>query len=301
MRREHRQWQILHQGYPRSEIFFFLGWSEQNVREQLIQDLDDTGRGGQDIDMAAQTHARQLLRMAQFRDWIRSDQAKMLHVDGNCDEYAMARCSPFSLLCCALVHELVQQPQCQVLFFFCGLHNLAGDAMGGPAGLIKSLIVQLLLETNDEYDLFFLTLGRMEEALLDNDLVALCTTLRELLMQNRSPTLFCVLDGASLFEVQNWHQDMEYVIQVLFALTTDPKLQTIFKILITSPGMSRLAGDVLPPACRVYVPETNELISETEFWDTETFEDEMYHGQDVLTSNARRFESDPQWYDEGYE
>ncbi|OJJ75195.1 hypothetical protein ASPBRDRAFT_193848 [Aspergillus brasiliensis CBS 101740] len=292
MQRENRQWQIMRHGYPKSDLYSFLGLNEQDVRQQLIQDLDDTGRDGQDIDMAAQTHAQQLLRMPRFQDWIRSDQPDMLHVDGNCDNYAMARCSPFSLLCCVLVHQLLQQPESQVLFFFCGLHNLAGEPMAGPVGLVKSLIIQLLLETDDQYDLFFLTLGRREDALCQDDLPTLCETLREMLVQNRSSALFCIVDGASLFEVREWREEMEYVVQQLFSLTTDPDIGTVFKVLFTSPGISRLASGV-PQSCRVYVSETNERISDAGFRSPDAFQDEVYRRRDDLADTAGEYEVNP--------
>ncbi|GKZ81942.1 hypothetical protein AnigIFM56816_006472 [Aspergillus niger] len=292
MQRESRQWQITRQGYPRSDLYFFLRLNEQDVRQQFTQDLDDTGRDGQDIDMAAQTHAQQLLRMPRFQDWIRSDQPDMLHVDGNCDNYAMARCSPFSLLCCVLVHELLQQAHSQVLFFFCGLHNLAGEPMAGPVGLVKSLIIQLLLDTDGHYDLLFLTFGRREEALYHNDLPTLCETLREMLIQNRSSALFCIVDGASLFEVREWREEMEYVIQRLFSLTIDPDIATVFKVLITSPGISRLASGV-PQACRVYVSETNERISDAGFRNPEAFWDEVDRRRDDMADTAGRYEVNP--------
>ncbi|GLB07871.1 hypothetical protein AtubIFM57258_003239 [Aspergillus tubingensis] len=292
IQRENRQWQIMRQGYPRSDLYFFLRLDEQDVRQQLIQDLDDTGRDGQDIDMAAQTHAQQLLRMPQFQDWIRSDQPDMLHVDGNCDNYAMARCSPFSLLCCVLANELLQQPQAQVLFFFCGLHNLAGEPMAGPVGLVKSLIIQLLLDRDDKYDLLFLTIGRREEALYQNDLPSLCETFREMLVQNPSAALFCIIDGASLFEVREWHEEMEYVAQQLFNLTTDPDIATVFKVLITSSGISRLASGV-PQNCRLYVPESNERISDAGFRSPEAFQDEVYRRRDDLADTAGKYEVNP--------
>lgn len=113
-----------------------------------------------------------------------------------------------------------------------------------------------------------------------------------MLVQNPSAALFCIIDGASLFEVREWHEEMEYVVQQLFNLTTDPDIATVFKVLITSPGISRLASGV-PQNCRLYVPESNERISDAGFRSPEAFQDEVYRRRDDSADTAGKYEVNP--------
>ncbi|KAL1966371.1 hypothetical protein VTN77DRAFT_4513 [Rasamsonia byssochlamydoides] len=174
--------------------------------------------------------------MSRFQQCILSDQSDVL-VNSNCDRYAMARCSPISLLCCALIYQLCQQKGSKVLFFFCGMHNVPDARLAGPVGLVKCLIAQLLVA--EQFDLHFLSLGLREQELYADNLQVLCETLRELVVQKPGIVLFCIIDGASLFETREWSAEMEFVVLRLASMVADRSIGATFKLLITSPGVNR--------------------------------------------------------------
>lgn len=81
-----------------------------------------------------------------------------------------------SSFCATLISGLAQQKRAQIVYFFCGAHSTPGEPMGGPTGLVRCLIVQLLALR--EFDIDFLRFGLWNEQLRRNNLAALCGVLR---------------------------------------------------------------------------------------------------------------------------
>ena len=51
--------------------------------------------------------------------------------------------------------------------------------------------------------------------------------------------LFCIIDGISLYENDDWMKETCYILRRITDLTHDPEIQATFKLLVTSPLVSR--------------------------------------------------------------
>jgi hypothetical protein len=92
---------------------------------------------------------RGLISMEQFRNWMGLPFPNVLLVDGHCRDQGQGRTSPLSIFCASMAAMLSQNDSNVVLHFFCGHHsNPQHDAVSGPAGLLRSLIAQLILYPN---------------------------------------------------------------------------------------------------------------------------------------------------------
>lgn len=128
--------------------------------EQLIHTLnvDPTPMLAETRGLLRLTHAmqpdglekvRDLISMEQFRNWMGLPFPNVLLVDGHCRDQGQGRTSPLSIFCASLAATLSQNDSNVVLHFFCGHHgNPQYDAVSGPAGLLRSLITQLILYPN---------------------------------------------------------------------------------------------------------------------------------------------------------
>lgn len=167
-----------------------------------------------------------------------------------------------SSLCAALISGLVQQDRAQIVYFFCGTHNTSGDSLGGPAGLVRSLIAQLL--TLRKFDIDFIRFGPWNERIQRNDLAVLCAVFRELVTQLPDTILFCIIDEVSLFETDQWRSQMLEVMRSLTLLAGDEILGAVFKLLVTSPGVSKDAKTIVLPQCCIEIFEDgveNEVVA----------------------------------------
>lgn len=208
---------------------------------------------GQHINYLSQAQSGQLLSNPRFHHWIGSNNSDVLLIDGNSKLYAMSKCSPMSSLCAALISGLVQQKRAQIAYFFCGAHSTFGDPVGGPAGLVRCLIAQLLAV--GEFDIDFIHSGLWNEQLQRGSLAALCGLFRELVAQFSDSTLFCIVDGVSLFETEQWRRQMQELLRSLTLLAGDEDLGVVFKFLVNSPGVSKNAKVVIPPQCCIQISE----------------------------------------------
>lgn len=138
-----------------------------------------------------------------------------------------------------------------MVYFFCGAHSTSGDPIGGPAGLIRCLIAQLL--PLREFDIDFVRFGLGNEQLQQENLAALCGVFRGLVTQLPGTILFCIIDGVSLFEIEPWRSQMQDVLRSLTLLAENKLLGAVFKLLVTSPGVSTGAKAVVPPQCCIQI------------------------------------------------
>lgn len=219
----------------------------------LIHDLEYMGRQGPHTNSLSQAQSRQLLSNPKFHHWIGSNKSNVLLIDGNSESFIRSKCSPMSSLCAALIAGLVQQERAQIVYFFCGTHNTFGDSLGGPAGLVRSLIAQLLALR--EFNVDFIRFGPWNEQIQRNDLAVLCAVFRELVTQLPDTILFCIIDEVSLFETDQWRSQMLEVMRSLTLLAGDEIPGAVFKLLVTGPGVSKDAKTVVPPQCCIEVFE----------------------------------------------
>ncbi|CZR68655.1 uncharacterized protein PAC_18554 [Phialocephala subalpina] len=210
-------------------------------------------RQAQSIDVQAQSQGRWLLRSARFQDWLCSSRSDVLLADGNSEQYGMARCSPMTLMCAVLAQGLAKRDGTLVVHFFCGAHNTSGDDLAGPTGLIRSLIIQVLARY--ELDLSFMDSGRWYEHLEKQDPLVLCNLFHRIVAQLPGIILFCIIDGVSLFEKEQWRAQIELVVWKLREIVADPTMNVVLKLLITSPGISRVVKGILRAEDRIWIPK----------------------------------------------
>jgi hypothetical protein len=235
-------------GYGRESILKLLAVPETAAGHDLTFML----RQSQSIDIQAQSKGRWLFRSPRFQNWLCSSGSDMLSVEGNSEQYGMSRCSPMTLMSTVLIQGLAKQDGTQVLHFFCGAHNTDNDDLGGPLGLIKSLIVQLL--AMNDFDFGFIGSRQWSEYLEKQDLLTLCNLFRGLVAQLPWLILFCVIDGISLFEREQWQSQIEFITWKLKEVAVDPTTSVVFKLLVTSPGICRFIKDVMTAEDRIRIP-----------------------------------------------
>ncbi|KAI1856391.1 hypothetical protein JX265_011638 [Neoarthrinium moseri] len=142
--------------------------------------------------------ARWLLKTTSFQSWFKTLQSSLLLVDGT---LRLDKISPMSVLAGTLSLSLLDQPNTQVLHFFCGSHldSQAEDGLTGPHGMLRSLVVQLLLSFKAPLpDLSEIDSQEFLHDVYDCTLPALCELFRLLVGQVPSGiTVFCLIDGIS--------------------------------------------------------------------------------------------------------
>ncbi len=67
--------------------------------------------------------------------------------------------------------------------------------------------------------------------------------------------LFCIIDGVSLFEKEQWRAQIELVVWKLREMVADPTLNVVLKSLMTSPGISRVVKGILRSEDRIWIPK----------------------------------------------
>ena len=229
-------------------------------------DLEHMLRQGRNININDQSQALSLLQIQQFQNWIASQHSTVLLVDGNMDS-AVARVSPMSLLCASLVLSVLDHRPAISLHYFCGLHVASNSPLYGPAGLIRSLLMQLLLVSkvihvdgkllNIDHTMFnlnFIDNRLYRDDLEAHNIAALCHTFKLLIDQlPMDITVFCIIDSINLYERPEWLDDLVQIVKCLNQITQDTRLQPIFKLLMTSARTSRYVQHHIEPEQRVRV------------------------------------------------
>ncbi|KAI8667598.1 hypothetical protein NCS56_00896900 [Fusarium sp. Ph1] len=152
----------------------------------------------------------------------------------------MAVWTPSSYLpCWASVAASLDDPDSAVTFIFAGLHT--SKALSGPTALMRSLITQLLLDSNLPKP----DLGFVSEAMLEGCARRDCRTLCDVfvnLIKQVPPQMhvFCIVDGITWYEQVPWVADMHCVATMFeyLAKRTNPDHSGLIKVLLTSPTRS---------------------------------------------------------------
>lgn len=194
------------------------------------------------------------MRSRNFEVWLQSKDTRVLLVDGNCAAGLNSRTSPISLICATLVQSLADVQQVIRLHFFCGLHTSVDDPLSGPTGLMRSLISQLLPLQN--FDLSFVNSRSYRDQIYACELGHLCDLFQILVHQIPIDTVvFCVVDGISLYERLEWMEETCFIVRKLKEITESPTLNTIFKLLLTSPSRSSHIKDCVGRENHLVLPQ----------------------------------------------
>lgn len=222
--------------------------------ERAVHDSQLTIRQGLSLDPSLQGQAYTLMRSRNFEIWLRSEETQVLLVDGNCPASLNSRTSPISLICATLVQSLPDVQPVIRLHYFCGLHTSANDPLSGPTGLMRSLISQLLPIQN--FDLSFINTRSYRDQIYRCELSHLCDLFQRLVYQIPIDTVvFCIVDGISLYERLEWMEETCFIVRKLKEITGSPALNTIFKLLLTSPGRSRYIKDCIGRENHLVLPQ----------------------------------------------
>jgi hypothetical protein len=171
-----------------------------------------------------------------FQQWLTTEESEILFVEDNMGSLERERISKLSVFCAGLTRSLREDHAVISIQFFCGRHDVPQDEnpLCGPAGLIRSLIFQLIRTSGyASFDLDFLFPAKIRNSISKGDVATLCWVLEKLVKQLPLDTvLFCFVDGLSFFEGRKYKPETMEIIECLQRLVQDQKLQSIFKLLI---------------------------------------------------------------------
>lgn len=212
------------------------------------EDLRFVLRQASRMDAITQGRARWLMKTELFRHWLGVPESSLLLADGMT---SLERISPMSILVGTILLSFLDvgfNPTITI-HFFCGRHLDTDDEDGlsGPNGMIRSLITQLLLWFNEP--LPNLSKISSHPDLLrdcyDCTLPALCEVFRQLVEQlPNGVTLFCLIDGISWYEQDQWLGDLRYIVGLFQNMALQPAIAAI-KVLMTSPNRSRETREMM--------------------------------------------------------
>ena len=208
----------------------------------LPDDVESTLRNVWTLSPSAQDRAVTIMALPQLHTWLTTTQPSALFINGNHD--ASARQSPLSYICSKLIDSTCSStgasrlPSILACAFFCGQHMDPDDRAAGPAGMMRSLLAQIVLSHN-AFNLK--TIKRLLE--IDPSKIGeLCTIFAELIDQlPRRYLVFCIIDGLTLYEDSPTRceaaiEAMQSLLEVMERCKTKG---CIFKLLVTCPGSSR--------------------------------------------------------------
>lgn len=207
------------------------------------EDVETIRRQGTNVAAEGLGHARKLLAMAQFNEWLANDDSKLLLVDGHCKSFGNnSKTSALSVFCASLASTLAQSDSLVVLQYFCGHHAMDSDSLpGGPLGLIKSLLGQLLRCPDDVLPQIVHLEQRLYDRADHEDIDHLCEIFGLLFSHiNPAKITICIIDEIAEFEGERggWVDDMRLVAAQLWHIVHHFDVPQKLKVLMTSANKS---------------------------------------------------------------
>ena len=206
--------------------------------ERCIEEAGSMLRNGQTLSHAP-AQVLQMYKNNRVKEFLTSAASDAIFVEAPVEGQEMSRCSSMSLACAVLLQDLSSQSHVAAVHYFCGAHNNAHDPVSGGIGIARILIGQLLCL--QEFDLTFLD-AEWRTALDYGNPHALFRIFEHLIAQLTVQTLFCVIDGITLFEGNQWKDETVALISELLRLVVDCRHPVHLKILVTSSSRSRLVA-----------------------------------------------------------
>ena len=212
--------------------------------ELLSDDIEANVRHVWTLPLSAQDRAVTLMESENLHTWLTTTNPSALFVNGQYD--AAARQSPLTYVCTKLVDTIgsraagtsTRHSSILAQVFFCGQHLSLEDSAFGPAGMMRNLISQLVIN-HGAFDL------RAIRRLLDLDssnIGELCDAFAGLIRQlTRRHLVLCVIDGISFYEDSPTQCEAakEAIQSLLQAMENCKETGCTLKLLITCPGTSR--------------------------------------------------------------
>ncbi|KAK3942418.1 adenosine trna methylthiotransferase [Diplogelasinospora grovesii] len=185
-----------------------------------------------------QSRISSVLRDPRFVDWFKGPASGTLVVNGmDIDALHNDVLSPWGYLCAALAKSVNDIPQVYPIAFFCRSHVDPADRINGAAGLMRSLIAQLVLQhPNTEALQVSLAFADLH-AVQNNNIAALCGLFDLILKSLGQGVVICMIDGVDFFEsefhLQNIDVAMRYLNSVVQAIAASTS-GFMFKLLVSS-------------------------------------------------------------------
>ncbi|KAH7323239.1 hypothetical protein B0I35DRAFT_427345 [Stachybotrys elegans] len=252
---------------------------------RIISDSSTVMRRGKSLPPQDIEKAACVITEPQVQDLLENKPvSNVVLINGHFDRTQMGKISPLSFVC-TMISDMLRRlsqslapsssptsptsPQSYeratgnvVLEYYCALHTTDDDDIRGPQGMIRCLAMQLILSMlankwigeSEALHLPHLRDGE-EEMLAQRDLGAICrlfTALVQLIPDGVS--IYCMVDGWSAYEREElWQADCEEVL-CAFSKAVEircPQGGAAFKLLLTSPTVSRSLDGFVPPSHRV--------------------------------------------------
>ncbi|KAK0638937.1 hypothetical protein B0T16DRAFT_422145 [Cercophora newfieldiana] len=180
---------------------------------------------------------RWLLNTPRFQTWLRSATNDFIFADGDGGSAVHTKTSPLSVFCATFAVGVRQMESSVCLAFFCGQHFSDHDYLCGPAGVLRSLLAQLITSPGMQA----LNTNGIDEKLVQKaaeDGVTALTRLLHVLVRriDGRTTVYCLIDKVSELEgtLNGWDDDNDELILGLLRIVQDRDLQPRFKVMFTS-------------------------------------------------------------------
>ena len=211
--------------------------------ELLPNDVESNLRNVWTLPLSAQDRAATVMASPHLHIWLTTTQPSALFINGNSD--ASARQSPLSYICGKLIDSISssvgvsRHASILACAFFCGQHMDLDDLASGPAGMMRSLLAQLLLLSHSAFKLT--TIKRLLN-IDPSEVGELCNAFADLIEQlPQRYVVFCIIDGMTLYEDSQTRCEAaaETTRTLLEAMESCKTKGCMFKLLVTCPGSSR--------------------------------------------------------------
>ena len=208
----------------------------------LPNDVESTLQNVWTLALSAQDRAATIMASPRLQTWLTTPQPSALFINGDHD--ASARQSPLSYICSKLIDSISssvggsRHPSILACAFFCGQHMDLDDPASGPAGMMRSLLAQLLLS----HSAFKLTTIKRLLNIDSSEVGELCNAFADLIEQlPRRYVVFCIIDGMTLYEDSPTRCEAaaEATRTLLDVMESCGAKGCVFKLLVTCPGNSR--------------------------------------------------------------
>jgi hypothetical protein len=179
-------------------------------------------------------------------DWVEAEVSTVLVINGNANR--VDRKSALSFVCARLVYALdnirsppesgrrVVHPDIVTLHFFCGQHDTGDESWESPAGIVNSLLAQLLTQCRDVEMNWTAVLSSKVDSGSVKEVFDRFKIVMKLLPVRT--TVFCVIDGISFYiNKHETEMDSKWLVNKLLRLTRrlTPHKHATLKLLLTAP------------------------------------------------------------------
>lgn len=229
-------------------------------------DLDVNLRQDFDTQLRSEDRVSAIMEEPGLRAWMATSESSVLFINGN--HAASEHQPPTSFVCAKLVSTVRSEQQQQqdnngpsakplvlALSHFCARHKHPKSTDAGPAGMLRSLLAQLLNAWPD-FDLAIIERLRNIDHTDVDDLEHIFETLID--QVPAGIVVFCILDSITIMEDrQAWKEDAARVVKALMRLADRHHVEShcVLKLLMTSPTISRTLYRQIPDRNVVWMPD----------------------------------------------